>query len=240
MLVNGHTTQTPREATTWAQASIEGGGNAEEGIAQSPLPQSNISPNAIVLEALRQRQAQLEALQQQLLVQLEANLRTQPPRLSDRQKRDEAHTLGEHDQDQDSVLQNAQLAALSARVQAYSKRARHRFIAPSVQASRYAQYLDAWRIRIEAVGTQHYPAQAGQRLYGTLRITVYLRADGTVAAIDIDDSTPQAALNQAARRIVQLATPFAPFPPEISRDTDILAITRTWNFVNGMLATQAP
>ncbi len=47
-------------------------------------------------------------------------------------------------------------------------------------------------------------------------------------------------LNQAARRIVQLAAPFAPFPPDIARDTDILAITRTWNFVNDTLETRAP
>jgi protein TonB len=31
-------------------------------------------------------------------------------------------------------------------------------------------------------------------------------------------------------RIVKLAAPFAPFPADISKDTDILSITRTWTF----------
>ena len=37
-------------------------------------------------------------------------------------------------------------------------------------------------------------------------------------------------LDEAAQRIVRLAAPFAPFPDNISQDTDILSITRTWTF----------
>ncbi|HEX3058892.1 MAG TPA: energy transducer TonB, partial [Usitatibacter sp.] len=36
--------------------------------------------------------------------------------------------------------------------------------------------------------------------------------------------------DDAARRIVRMAAPFEPFPPEIRADTDILYITRTYNF----------
>ena len=32
------------------------------------------------------------------------------------------------------------------------------------------------------------------------------------------------------REIVELAAPYAPFPPDIRSDTDILYITRTWSF----------
>ncbi|MFA4913084.1 MAG: energy transducer TonB, partial [Burkholderiaceae bacterium] len=39
---------------------------------------------------------------------------------------------------------------------------------------------------------------------------------------------------------VQLAAPYPPFPPELAAMTDVLAITRTWNFVNDTLDTQAP
>jgi protein TonB len=71
-------------------------------------------------------------------------------------------------------------------------------------------------------------------------MTVYIRSDGSVADVEIDDPSPHAVLNQAARRIVQLAAPFPPFPPDVARDTDVLAITRTWNFVNDTLETKAP
>jgi protein TonB len=46
-------------------------------------------------------------------------------------------------------------------------------------------------------------------------------------------------LDAAARRIIKLAAPFPPFPPEIARDTDILEITRTWMFTNDEFATRA-
>ena len=37
-------------------------------------------------------------------------------------------------------------------------------------------------------------------------------------------------LDQAAIRIVRLASPFDRFPANIKADTDILHITRTWTF----------
>lgn len=239
ILVNARTETAPAKADARAQANVEGGGDAEKGMAQSPLPQSGDAPNAIVLDAMRKRQAELETEQQQLLTQLMARNQVNPARQTGAPVPDAA-TPGRDEQDQDSVMQNAQVAALSARVQAYNKRPRRSFVAPSAEASRYAQYLDSWRSRVEAIGTQYYPEEARGRVYGALRMTVYVRADGTVADVEIDDPSPQAVLNQAARRIVQLAAPFPPFPPEIARDTDVLAITRTWNFVNDTLETQAP
>lgn len=239
ILVNAHTETAPVKAEARAQAQVEGGGDAEKGMAQSPLPQSGNAPAAVVLEAMHKRQAELEAEQQQLLTQLTAPNRVNPERLAGMPVPD-ATAPGRDEQDQDSVLQNAQIAALSSRIQAYNKLPRRSFVAPSAEATRYAQYLDAWRSRIEAIGTQHYPEEARGRVYGSLRLTVYIRADGSVADVEIDEPSPYAVLNQSARRIVQMAAPFAPFPPDIARDTDILAITRTWNFVNDTLETQAP
>jgi len=46
-------------------------------------------------------------------------------------------------------------------------------------------------------------------------------------------------LDRAARRIVNMAAPFPPFPPEIARDTDVLEITRTWVFTNDQLSTRS-
>ena len=42
----------------------------------------------------------------------------------------------------------------------------------------------------------------------------------------------QSLLDDAARRIVQMASPYAAFPETIRRDTDVLEITRTWTFTN--------
>ncbi|NYW24498.1 energy transducer TonB, partial [Escherichia coli] len=46
-------------------------------------------------------------------------------------------------------------------------------------------------------------------------------------------------LDDAALRIVRLAAPFARFPPEMAKETDILVITRRWTFTrNARFATQ--
>ncbi|KAG1196075.1 hypothetical protein G6F35_013068 [Rhizopus arrhizus] len=218
---------------------MSGGGNADRGMTTTPLPQTGASAETIVLEAMRRRQVQLEAEQTRLMTQLRSQEKAGVERQAVNPWPD-GTDLGQDSQAPASVIQNAQVAALAARVPLYSAEPRTLFVAPSAEASRYAAYLDAWRTRIEAVGTQHYPDEARGRIYGTLRITVSVRSDGSIANVEIDQPSPHAVLNQAARRIVQLAAPFPPFPPDIARDTDVLVITRTWHFVNDTLETQAP
>lgn len=239
VLLNAHSETAPVQAQALAQQQMDGGGQAEEGMAESPLPRTGESAQTIVLQAMRQRQAQLEAEQMRLLTQLESASRAGVERQPVHPWPD-ATDPGRDEHQQPGVVQNAQVAALAQRVHAYNALPRRAYVAPSAQASRYAAYLDAWSRRIEAIGTQHYPEEARGRIYGTLRITVTVRADGSLAAFEIDQPSPHAVLNQAARRIVQMAVPFAPFPPDLARDTDELVITRTWHFVNDTLETAAP
>ncbi|HEU4707939.1 MAG TPA: energy transducer TonB, partial [Methylophilaceae bacterium] len=69
-----------------------------------------------------------------------------------------------------------------------------------------------------------------KRIYGRLRLTVSIKADGSIEKIEIDKSSGFKVLDNAARRIVELAAPYAPFPDDIRKDTDIIEITRTWTF----------
>ena len=239
VLVNARTETAPVHAQAVAQQQVDGGGEAERGMAQSPLPRTGESAQTIVLQAMRQRQAQLEAEQTRLLTQLESPDRAGAERQPVHPWPDAAEP-GDDTAQQPGVVQNARIAALSERVHEYNAQPRRAYVAPSAAQSRYAAYLDGWSRRIESVGTQHYPDEARGKIYGTLRITVTVRADGSLADFDIDQPSPHAVLNQAARRIVQLAAPFAPFPAELARDTDELVITRTWHFVNDTLETTAP
>ena len=59
-----------------------------------------------------------------------------------------------------------------------------------------------------------------------------LNPDGTVNGIELRHSSGYKLLDDAAIRIVKLAAPFAPFSKEMRKDTDILHITRTWQFQN--------
>ena len=239
LLLNARSETPPETPRAQAQNQMSGGGNADRGLATTLLPQTGASAETIVLEAMRKRQVQLEAEQARLMTQLQARDKAGAERQAVNPWPDGADH-GRDAEEQASVIQNSQVAALAARVQQYSAEPRKQFVAPSAEASRYAAYLDAWRTRVEAVGTQHYPDEARGRIYGSLRLTVSVRADGSIADVEIDEPSPHAVLNQAARRIVQLAAPFPPFPPEIARDTDVLVITRSWHFVNDTLETQAP
>ncbi|WP_144632668.1 energy transducer TonB [Bordetella genomosp. 13] len=239
VLVNARTETAPVQAQALAQQQVDGGGDADSGMAQSPLPRTGESAQTIVLQAMRQRQLQLEAEQTRLLTQLESQQHTGAER-QPMHPWPEIAEAGDDSAQQPGIVQNARIAALSERVHEYNAQPRRAYVAPSAAASRYAAYLDGWSRRVESVGTQHYPDEARGRIYGKLRITVTVRADGSLAGFDIDRPSPHAVLNQAARRIVQMAAPFAPFPPELARDTDELVITRTWHFVNDTLETSVP
>ena len=110
---------------------------------------------------------------------------------------------------------------------------------PSTSEYRFARYFEDWRGRVEKVGNQNYPEEARGRIYGTLQMTVVIDRNGTLLDAIIERSSGSPVLDRAARRIVKLASPYPPFPPEIAHDTDLLEITRTWMFTNDQFGTRA-
>ena len=129
------------------------------------------------------------------------------------------------------------IARLKAQIaedhEAYQKRPKRRFVGARTTEYRFARYVEDWRLKVERIGNMNYPEEAKrQKLYGNLQLTVGIRADGSLESIGINRSSGIKVLDDAAIRIVRLAgkNGFAPFPPDISRDTDILHITRTWAF----------
>ena len=130
-----------------------------------------------------------------------------------------------------------EIAELSARIEAetsaYSNRPRRKAISASTQDYRYASYMEAWRRKVEAIGNLNYPDEAKrQKLYGNLILRVAVRADGSLEEVRVLRSSGSKILDAAAVRIVHLAAPFAPFPPDIRKETDYLDITRTWQFLS--------
>jgi periplasmic protein TonB len=65
-----------------------------------------------------------------------------------------------------------------------------------------------------------------------LILDVALNKDGSINNITVDRSSGHQVLDDAAIRIVELASPYYPFPDHIREKTDILHITRTWQFLN--------
>ena len=116
---------------------------------------------------------------------------------------------------------------------AFANRPRRKAISASTQEYKYASYLETWRRKVEAIGNLNYPEEARRRkLYGNLILQVGVRADGSLEEVRVLRSSGSTLLDEAAVRIVNLAAPFAPFPPDIRRETDFLDITRTWQFLS--------
>ena len=113
------------------------------------------------------------------------------------------------------------------------ERKRHTFISSNTRESIFAAYMEIWRVKVERIGTLNYPDVA-KRLNAneTIVLDVAIRRDGSLQETRLVKSSGNKHLDDAAIRIAQLAAPFDPLPVEIARHSDILHITRTWQFHN--------
>lgn len=136
-----------------------------------------------------------------------------------------------------TILQKSmEIASLEARLdelrQIHAKRPRiKRLTSLSTKSSIDAYYLNSWRRKIETIGNLNYPEEARSRkIFGSLRLMVAILPNGTVREIEVLQSSGHLSLDEAAIRIVKLASPYAPFPKELRQTTDVLEIIRTWQF----------
>ena len=121
----------------------------------------------------------------------------------------------------------------------YADRPRvRRLSAASAKKSADAAYLLDWQQRLETVGNHYYP-QASVRygIYGSLRMLVVIRQDGSLEDIQILSSSGYAVLDEAAITIVRRAAPYSPFPPALKATADKLEIVRTWHFRENPLSS---
>jgi protein TonB len=230
-LVNAKSPTKPTKADILAQAHLDGGGNTDENRrAKTPLPALPKDSANNEITVATQKVEQLQEQTQELLTQLRGTpMAPAAPKPTDALEKPELPTSTELMQ---RTLEAMRLEAQIAKdMEAYQKRPKRRFVGARAEEYRFARYVEDWRLKIERVGNLNYPEAARQlRLYGSLLITVSIRSDGSVENVEINRSSGQRVLDAAARKIVEMAAPYAPFPPDIRRDTDILHITRTWTF----------
>jgi len=229
-LVNSKSKDKPSNAQAYAQNNLDGGGNtAEDSHAGTPFPVLG-DDHQFTPEQATQKVKALEQEVKRLLTQVKSNYTVEQKKQILQQ---EDTTLNGQDLVQRS-LEIARLEAeISKRISMYEKMPKRKFIGARTQEYRYAQYVEDWRGKVERIGNLNYPEAARrQKIYGKLTLTVNIRADGSVESVEINKSSGQRILDAAAQRIVKLAAPYAPFPPDIRKETDILSITRTWTFTS--------
>lgn len=233
ILVNSKSARKPSEAQARAQANLDGGGNTEKDrIASTPLPPSHQTLDGDSLINAQRRVAELESMQRQLMTQAKSKKTVG----NERNTRDPQPQAPQPLSGADLASSAMAIARLEGQIaqqmDAYNKMPRKKQIGARTEEYRFAQYVEDWRQKVERIGNLNYPEVARGKLYGTLLLAVAIRNDGQLESVEILRSSGHKELDEAAKRIVKLAAPFAAFPEAIRRDTDIIEINRTWNFTN--------
>jgi protein TonB len=110
------------------------------------------------------------------------------------------------------------------------------WLIPDTRVSELAPYLDAWRRRVERVGTLNYPTAARSDAFsGSPVVEVAVARDGRLIEALIQRSSGHVEIDQAALRILRLASPFEAFPRALAHDYGALRFAYQWEFVAGQL-----
>jgi len=236
-LVQTFTDHTPDNPQYLAQANQDGGGNARNrDIARSPLPIAELSDqNDRLPVATPAPQKKVSAINELIaLFTRDDSSRKVREVKPHPEKKDEHRTeerMGLPDRRQRDIERARLNAEINRSFQEFQQMPRHKYLNARTQEYKYASYMDAWRAKVERVGNLNYPERARrQNIGGSLVLDVAINPDGTVHTIQVLRSSGQPLLDDAAVRIVELAAPYSPLPPDIRAETDVLHITRTWKF----------
>jgi len=259
VLVNAKTKNAPDKAELIAQANLDRGGNTDANrqmktalpapnqktteVKLRPSTEARSAAKAAKIQAKEAREqkrvAELEKQAQELLTQLKSTKKiesdpTQYATSAEPEKGEqkaEAKSLNRADLIAASIEMDRLEAQIAKQQDEYQKRPKRRFIGARTKEASDALYLEAWRQKVERIGNLNYPSAArDQKIYGQLRMTVSIKSDGSVESIEINKSSGSNVLDEAAKNIVYLAAPYAPFSDEMKMNTDVLGITRTWTF----------
>ena len=223
-----------------AQVDQAGGGNADEKArpsapvsAPTPIDQHGLSDQ----DRIELRKQQLTLSKLYFLTQREADSAVQKNRQSRAQQAD-SQPASEAEQ------RASKIARLQAEIREmkinYAKRPRTLTLTASTRKAIEASYLAAWVKKIEHTGNLNYPSEARLRkLSGRLRMSVRLNANGEVLDMQITSSSGTPILDEAARQILRMAQPFAPFSDELRERADQIVIIRTWDFKSNRFQTQS-
>jgi len=238
LLVNAKGKVPPAHPKALAQTDLDGGGNVDtpDMHIKTPLPAQQVDNPSDELSLASQRVTDEEERQRKLLSALK-----DAPKLD----ADAAHPTPvktEVGLDVDAIKRQAseierKEGEIAQEIQAYQSKPHKAFVGISTKGVAEAHYVDAWRGKIERIGTLNYPLDtAGHRLAGSLQVTVEILADGSLGKVTLDRSSGNPDLDAAAERIVRMAAPFSALPPGIldssGHRADILSITRRWTFTH--------
>jgi protein TonB len=223
-----------------AQVDQAGGGNAEEKTrpgapvsAPTPIDQKGLSDQARA--ELHKQQLAISNLY--FLTQTESEQRTE---LQKQQRSEDSDTRQASEKEQRA----SKIARLQAEIRQmtvdYAKRPRTITLTASTRQAIEASYLASWVQKIERTGNLNYPSEARlKKMDGRLRMSVRINSAGEVIDMQITSSSGTSVLDEAARQILRMAQPFAPFSEELKERADQIVIIRTWDFKSNRFKTKS-
>ena len=225
-------TEKPEQADYLSNASQDGGGDVDENSRPATPFASDIEDNTDGVAPTPVEASTPEVVEQQpdqvlttVFSSTEVNSDT-PETETNPLDAKEADVQVERD------LEIARLSAeIDQRVEEYAKRPRKKIVNARTHESAAAEYMYRWAESIERVGNLNYPEQARARnLSGSVLLVVGIFKNGEVESVSVKRSSGIALIDDSAKRIVRLASPFPPLSPALAQETDILYIVRTWEF----------
>jgi len=229
----------PDEAEYLAQASQQGGGNTTEELRataplQSAAPIDNLGTEegeSLVDSATHDRSAdQILSTQTEQDQRVADDPREQP-------QPDESTAIAlESGSEQTLPLPQDETATMLI----HDDDPRQLIISADTRESVVAAYLDNWKRRIEAVGDEYFPELGElEGLTGSPTLEVSIEASGQLSEVIIRKSSGSVVLDKAALDILRRASPFDPFPTEISADYDRLRFAYKWLFSEQLIPSTA-
>jgi protein TonB len=240
ILVNARSAEPVENPDFLAQTDQAGGGNADEK-ARPGAPVS--APTPVDQHGLADRDRD-EQRKQQLAI---SNLYFLTQAESDSSAKQQKQQRSENSNSRKASIKEqreSKIARLQAEIRQmtinYAKRPKTITLTASTRKAVEASYLATWVQKIEHTGNLNYPREARlQNLDGRLRMSVRINAAGEVIDMQITDSSGTPVLDEAARQILRLAQPFAPFSDELKKRADQIVIIRTWDFKSNRFRTKS-
>lgn len=235
ILVNTSNSETPDEADYLAQTTQDGGGNSEEKVRRTDLFSSHtLSKNPGIAQ---QQSVTMTPVKKQDAQKAFLTAAKSENKIHTREKQKSEEVLEQPVQPQQKNELAARMAEeLSLTFQEYSHKPKEKFLTSRTREYIAASYMRKWIDKVERLGNADYPdAAIRDRLSGTLILDVVINADGSLKEINLRRSSGHQILDDAAKRIVRMSSPFEPFPAKLQKQADIIHITRSWEFQSNTL-----
>ena len=231
ILVQNKSSSSPLKADYLAQVSQDGGGNSEQKLRPTDMfsaPTLSETPGVAPEQSIASINKIQQNNQQRLLTQQQSDYSVNTdPNIS---PHEEATPPSEQTPDYQAEI--ARLAAeLDKTTEELTKKPREKFINSRTREHVAASYMRKWIDKVERIGNLNYPDEAVRsRLSGTLIMDVVINDKGELIKYNLQRSSGHKILDDAARRIISLASPFESFPEALKKQADIIHITRSWVF----------